>query len=109
MAYSASANRGEGPFRLEMLINIRAMWINIGAMWINIRAMWINIEGMLINIGAMLIQFGGMFTYIKDMLICFGKAFTRHDLDLQVRQSGLYMVRITAKDGSQGVQRLVVE
>lgn len=34
---------------------------------------------------------------------------SRHDLDLQGLQSGLYMVRITSADGSQGVQRLVVE
>lgn len=34
---------------------------------------------------------------------------SRHELDLHGLQSGLYMVRITAKDGSQGVQRLVVE
>jgi hypothetical protein len=33
----------------------------------------------------------------------------RHDLDLQGLPSGLYMVRITAKDGSQGMQRLVVQ
>jgi hypothetical protein len=33
----------------------------------------------------------------------------RQDLDLQALPSGLYMVRITAKDGSQGVQRLMVE
>ncbi len=34
---------------------------------------------------------------------------SRHDLNLQGLQSGLYMVHIAAKDGSHGVQRLVVE
>lgn len=33
----------------------------------------------------------------------------RQDLDLQGLPSGHYMVRITAKDGSQGMQRLVVQ
>lgn len=43
----------------------------------------------------------------EDLMVQPG--ISRSNLDLHGLQSGLYMVRITSADGSQGVQRLVVE